>query len=1294
MNLEKLTKKELITEVRKLQSRASELDKKLQEKSQPTKSNLQIPVEQRFKNEHKESPSDMDRSVKEWQTTFNATADAIWILSKDSRILRCNETAERLFEMPSYEQIGKHCWEIVHHTSKPIPECPNLRAKKSLHRETMELQIDERWFQVTVDPILDDKGKYNGAIHVISDITEHKRMENDLRTERDFAQNLLATAQTIILTLDKEGRIVDFNPFTEEISGFKIEEVKGKDWFTTFIPEREQKRIRRIFKNAVGNILTKGNINTIVTKNGQERLIEWYDKTIKDADGKVIGVLSTGQDVTEREQARMLLIKSEEKYRALVENVDEIIMMTDANGNFQFINRSGVEKTGYSFEELTGLNYLNMIHPDHKRRVQTHHFKQYLKRQLTSVIEYPIISKSGEIRWMTQTSYIRTDENNIIGFYLVAHDITERKQAEEALQASEICYRRLFESAKDGILILDAKTGKIIDANPFILDLLGKKYNEFIGKDLYELDFSFRKITADKTAFLKLLQEKSIRYEALPLKTASGEIAQVEFISSAYKVYEEPIIQCNIRDITERKEAEAALQESEERYSALFEKAQDGIVLLDPETGSIVHCNSEFEAQTGRSIDVLRGMKIWELRPPDKQDLSRVKFFEIAEKGSGSSSELGFQKPDGSITEIEFKSYKIEFGNYSFIESMCRDITERKQHEEELRKSEAKHRTYIENSPTGVFVADGSGKYIDVNQSACNLTGYSRDELLNMTIKELSHPDFLEQSIKSFHGLKKTGVLHDEALLKRKNGTSFYSTLDAVALPNETYMAFCLDISERKQAEEALRESKERLSRIFDTAPGGITIVNLAGKVTFANTAAEKILGLSRSQVTGRTYNDPAWKITAVDGSPFPEEELPFARVMATGAPVYSVEHAIVHPDGKCIVLSINGAPYKDASGNIAGMIAGINDITERKQVELEIEANRELLHRSIEGMMDAYALHEAIFDESGRMKDYRFQEFNPAAERISEIIRDEIVGKTVLELYPHIVDSGLMDKYADVMETGETAFIEDFYYEGDSLDKVFDIACFKIDEKHFVCIFRDVTERKQSEETIRKSEAFLNEIIEQSPYAIWISDTHGKLIRINPKCCDVLDITPDDVLGKYNIFNDNIIKEQGFMPLVREVFEKGHIVNFTLRWNAPKLQSIKLQSAVDLWLDVTIFPILNEAGELVNAVIQHVDITDQMLAEEALRRSEALLETTQSISRIGGWEWDVINNKMYWTRETYLIYDFDPSEFGSGSEKYINRSIKCYAEDDRQMVMDAFNRCVETGEPYDLECQFTTAKG
>ena len=160
---------------------------------------------------------------------------------------------------------------------------------------------------------------------------------------------------------------------------------------------------------------------------------------------------------------------------------------------------------------------------------------------------------------------------------------------EPSLEVSELRYRRLFEAAQDGILILDARTGAITDVNPYLIDMLGYSHDEFVNKKLWEVG-AFKDIQASKDAFETLQNEKYIRFEDLPLKAKDGHLVQVEFVSNVYSVNSHSVIQCNIRDITERKQAEKRSREHEARYRLLFESAPVGTLLADTQ-GEILEVN-------------------------------------------------------------------------------------------------------------------------------------------------------------------------------------------------------------------------------------------------------------------------------------------------------------------------------------------------------------------------------------------------------------------------------------------------------------------------------------------------------------------------------------------------------------------------------------------------------------------------------------------------------------------------------------------------------------------------------
>ena len=266
---------------------------------------------------------------------------------------------------------------------------------------------------------------------------------------------------------------------------------------------------------------------------------------------------------------------------------------------------------------------------------------------------------------------------------LTMEDITERKQVETTLSASEVRYRRLFETAQDGILLLDTHTGEIVDANPFLENLLGYTHDEMVGRKLWEMG-PFKDVAASQAAFEKLQQERYVRYENLPLQTKDGRRIAVEFVSNVYAVDDEKIIQCNIRDITERKQVETALEVSEIRYRRLFETAQDGILLVDARTGEIVDANPFLEGLLEYAHDEMIGRKLWEMGPFKDVAASQAAFETLQQERYIRYDDLPLQTKGGRKINVEFVSNVYAVNGGEIIQCNIRDITERRHAEEQL----------------------------------------------------------------------------------------------------------------------------------------------------------------------------------------------------------------------------------------------------------------------------------------------------------------------------------------------------------------------------------------------------------------------------------------------------------------------------------------------------------------------------------------------------------------------------------------------------------------------------------
>ena len=263
---------------------------------------------------------------------------------------------------------------------------------------------------------------------------------------------------------------------------------------------------------------------------------------------------------------------------------------------------------------------------------------------------------------------------------------TEPKHSEEALRASELRYRRLFETAKDGILILDAQTGQISDVNPFLVNLLGYTYDEFIGLPLWEIG-PFKDIKECKLAFLELQDKEYIRYESLPLETKDGRSIAVEFVSNVYGLSAGTrVIQCNIRDITKRKQAEDARHRSDQETRRFFEANPAGSYVASPD-GRLVTCNSAFARMLGfASIEEALKVDLVSLYP-DRASLDAF-LGRLKQKGRLEYNEAELRRKDGSVVHaVENAAGTFdERGELAEIQGCLMDASQR-QTEQQLRQA-------------------------------------------------------------------------------------------------------------------------------------------------------------------------------------------------------------------------------------------------------------------------------------------------------------------------------------------------------------------------------------------------------------------------------------------------------------------------------------------------------------------------------------------------------------------------------------------------------------------------------
>lgn len=294
--------------------------------------------------------------------------DYIYFKDTQSRFIAGNQAVAEVMGAQSIGQlIGKTDFDFY-----PFELAAEYFADEQELFQTGQALIDKeeplvdpdgnwRWTLTTKIPLRTNREEIVGLVGIGRDITERKLTQEALRQERDFAESLIQTAQVIILVLDPEGRIILFNPYLEEVTGYSLAEVKGQSWFTTFVPEYDRSRIRARFAAAVTGKQTTGMVSPILTKRGLEREIEWHDKILTDAEGDTIGLLAIGQDITERRQAEE---EKERLFRAVSRQREQLRALTGRLADAQETERRALARELHDQvgQNLTALNLnLNTI---------------------------------------------------------------------------------------------------------------------------------------------------------------------------------------------------------------------------------------------------------------------------------------------------------------------------------------------------------------------------------------------------------------------------------------------------------------------------------------------------------------------------------------------------------------------------------------------------------------------------------------------------------------------------------------------------------------------------------------------------------------------------------------------------------------------------------------------------------------------------------------------------------------------------------------------------------------------
>ena len=699
---------------------------------------------------------------------------------------------------------------------------------------------------------------------------------------------------------------------------------------------------------AAGRILEKMNIPIVFLTSHTEK--KYVDKLKKITPYGFV-VKNTGDNILqltvemafELFEAHNKIKKNDEFNRLIVETANEGILSIDENTAISFVNKKMADMLGYSVNEITGKPFTNFMMkedlPDHNKMITER------KQGKTGSYERRFIRKDKSVLWMKVSSApILDSHGSFRGSFGMFTDISAQKKAETNLKESELRYKLVSELASDYFFEFNISKDKKISL-------------EYISDTFYTLTGFTREdiITTETLITMFHEEDRSRAVEALYSLIDANQTREVEcrafrkdkdfrwiniIAKSIWDEQENRAIAVFgvVKDINANKIAENALKKSEERFKSLIDLAPDAIFIGDM-NGIIIEPNLYSSTLTGYDRSEMIGKNMTFLF--SKEERKRAPFrFDLLNQGLTVHTERFLTCKGGNEIPVEMTTKMMPDNTF---QSFIRDITERKHAEMDLRESEARARLYIENAPYGVFILNENGEFLKVNLAASKITGYSSDELLTMKIPDLLLSGFHEPEKKYIHQLYEEGQASGEIACRNKQGLTKYWSVDTVKLSSSRFIGFVMDITERKKAEVALRDSEDRYRMISSLTTDYFFQINIGenGRITL------DMLSENFPKVTGRSQNDVVtpdlWEKIIHPDDIGKVKDLLYSVISNGNDAVIECRSFLQSGDQRWVQV-VAHAVKSSENGRTTSIIGGVKDITERKNSENEIiEKNKDL---------------------------------------------------------------------------------------------------------------------------------------------------------------------------------------------------------------------------------------------------------------------------------------------------------------------------------------------------------------
>lgn len=750
-----------------------------------------------------------------YRTLIETSQDGISLIDLQGNILYANRQKARMMGVNSpQELIGTNAIELLHPDDRTLGREKLVEILEKRTITNIELKVERKnntffFASINISLVKDEKGLPIHIIIFMQDITERIETQNALRTEKDFAEQLMKNMGEGLTVINKTGILEYVNPAYAKMLGLKTNEIIGRKTEDFTSPDDHY-----ILKNVLSERLKgkKSSYEIRLLDNKGHEVPVWITGVPRWQNKTVIGAIAVITDISERVKAQEALKESELRFQLLAEVAPVGIFRTDAQGVTNYVNPRWCEISQLSMEEAIGDGWLKAVHPDDRKKIAKTWEKATAKKE-SSETEYRFLHADNSVAWVMGRAVPQKNKRGIIiGYIGTITDITERKLNEAILYEREERYRLLFENNPAPMLIYEKGPLKILAVNEAF-----EQHYGYSRKEAYKLLLTDLYPTEEKEAVTKLVNSLKGHSKSKEWHHLKKDGTQITIIASSHElIYMGKKARVAVfTDISQRKLIEEALRESEERFRRLAENADDVIYRFEifPER-KFTYVSPAIYKVMGYTpeecyADPDLGYKI--VHPDDRSMLENISVIEVEFR---KPVVLRWLKKDGNIIWTEQKNVPIYDNNGTMIavEGIARDITQRKQQEEEIKKLSVG----IEQSPVSVIITDTDGTIEYVNRKFCDITGYQPEEVLG------KNPSILKSGNKTneeYDALWQTIISgkewRGEFLNKKKNGDLYWESASISPIRNEKgentlFIGVKEDITARKGMEAELMAAKEK----------------------------------------------------------------------------------------------------------------------------------------------------------------------------------------------------------------------------------------------------------------------------------------------------------------------------------------------------------------------------------------------------------------------------------------------------------------------------------------------------